>query len=164
VGRTVRAPGVDGPRVIEIYLISKVISNVFSRKIASGRTVRGSMADSPLLTSKLERTVCSSGGSRGQSAACLRTGGQSAGSWRTVRPAQRAPLPAVDFTFLPLEEFKCGQSVRASRTVREVRVFDITASNGKGSINTPGPGWDTSRKPHIHDHFPMTIYVLVIEV
>jgi hypothetical protein len=73
VGRTVRAPGADGPRVIEIYLISKVISNVFSRKIASGRTVRGSMADNPLLTSKLERTVCSSGGSRGQSAACLRT-------------------------------------------------------------------------------------------
>jgi hypothetical protein len=23
---------------------------------------------------------------------------------------------------------------------------------------------DTSRKPHIHDHFPVTIYVLVIEV
>jgi hypothetical protein len=22
----------------------------------------------------------------------------------------------------------------------------------------------TSRKPHIHDHFPVTIYVLVIEV
>jgi hypothetical protein len=48
--------------------------------------------------------------------------GQSAGSWRTVRPAQRAPLTAVDFAFLPLE-FKRGQSVRASRTVREVRVF-----------------------------------------
>jgi hypothetical protein len=31
--------------------------------------------------------------------------------------------------FLPLK-FKCGQSVRASRTVREVPVFDITASNG----------------------------------
>jgi hypothetical protein len=29
-------------------------------------------------------------------------------------------------------EFKRGQSMMASRTVREVRVFDITTSNGKG--------------------------------
>jgi hypothetical protein len=49
-------------------------------------------------------------------------GGQSAVSWRTVRPAQRTPLTAVDFAFLPLE-FKRGQSVRASRTVCEVRFF-----------------------------------------
>jgi hypothetical protein len=56
--------------------------------------------------------------------------GQSAGAWRTVRPAQRAVLTAVDFAFLPLE-LKRGQSARASQTVHEVRVFHITASNGK---------------------------------
>jgi hypothetical protein len=33
-----------------------------------------------------------------------------------------------------LLEFKCGQSVRASRIVREVRIFDITASNGMGEF------------------------------
>jgi hypothetical protein len=58
-------------------------------------------------------------------------GGQSEWSWRVVCPAQRALLTAVDFAFLPLE-FKCGQSARTSRTFREVRVFHITASNGKG--------------------------------
>jgi hypothetical protein len=58
-------------------------------------------------------------------------GRRPAGPWRTVRGAQRETLIAVDFMFLPLE-FKHGQSVRTSRTVREVRVFDITASNGKG--------------------------------
>jgi hypothetical protein len=73
----------------------------------TGRTVRGLLSGNP----------------RGP-------GGQSAGSWRTVRPAQRALLIVVDFTFLPLE-FKRGQSARASRTVREVRVFHIMASNGK---------------------------------
>jgi hypothetical protein len=57
--------------------------------------------------------------------------GWSAGSWRTVRPVQRGTLTAVDFAFLPLY-FKRGQTMRASQTVREVRVFDITASNGKG--------------------------------
>jgi hypothetical protein len=30
-------------------------------------------------------------------------GGQFAGSWRSVRSAQRATLTAVDFVFLPLE-------------------------------------------------------------
>jgi hypothetical protein len=56
---------------------------------------------------------------------------RSAGSWRTVRPAQRLVSPAVDFAFLSLE-FKRGQSARASRTVREVCVLPITTSNGKG--------------------------------
>jgi hypothetical protein len=82
----------------------------------TGRTVRGLLADSP----------------RGPR-------GQSAGSWRIVRPTQRPLLPAVDFTFLPLE-FERGQSARASRTAREVRVFPITASNRKGGIYTPCPG------------------------
>jgi hypothetical protein len=54
----------------------------------TGQTVRGLPADSP-----------------------LGPGGRSAGSWRTVRPAQWAVMPAVDFSFLPLE-FKCGQSAR----------------------------------------------------
>jgi hypothetical protein len=58
-------------------------------------------------------------------------GGRSAGSWWTVRPAQRATLTTVDFAFLPLE-FKRGQSMRSLQTVREVCVFDKTASNGKG--------------------------------
>jgi hypothetical protein len=83
---------------------------------------------------KIGRTVrgLPAGGPRGPSE-------QSAGSWRTIRPAQRAPLTVVDFAFLPLE-FKRGQSVRASRTVRKVRVFDITASNGKGEYIYSMPG------------------------
>jgi hypothetical protein len=84
----------------------------------TGRTVRGLPADGP----------------RGP---CRRP----AGSWPTVYLAQQAPLTAVDFTFLLLE-LKRGQSARASQTVREVRVFHITASNGRGSINTPCPGWE----------------------
>jgi hypothetical protein len=83
------------------------------------------------------------GGSSERSVACPRTvcgaqadglrgpGGRSAGSWQTVRPAQRPLLTTVDFTFLSLV-CKRGQSVRASQTVREVRIFPITASNGKG--------------------------------
>jgi hypothetical protein len=80
------------------------------------RTVRGLPADSP----------------RGP-------GGRSAGPWRMVRPAQRPVLPAVDFTFLPLE-FKRGQSGKASRTVREVHVLPITTSNGKGEYIYSKPG------------------------
>jgi hypothetical protein len=66
-------------------------------------------------------------------------GGQSAGSWRTVRLAQWALLTAVDFAFLLLE-FKRGQSVGASRTILEVRVFHITASNGKREYIYSMPG------------------------
>jgi hypothetical protein len=73
-------------------------------------------------------------------------GGRSAWPWQTVRPAQRSVPPAVDFVFLPLE-FKCGQSARASRTVREgigtvreVRVLSLTASNGKGEYLYSKPG------------------------
>jgi hypothetical protein len=91
------------------------------------------------------------GGPGGRSAACQRTvrgaqadgprvpSGQSAGPWWTVRPAQWLVLPAGDFAFLPLE-FKRGQSARASRTVREVRVLPITASNGKGGYIYSKPG------------------------
>jgi hypothetical protein len=50
---------------------------------------------------------------------------------------------AIDFAFLPLE-FKCGQSVRASRTVREVRVFDIAVINGKGEYKYSMPGMGES--------------------
>jgi hypothetical protein len=57
--------------------------------------------------------------------------GQSAWPRRTVRLAQRSAPPTVDSAFLPLE-FKRGQSARASRTVREVCVLSLTASNGKG--------------------------------
>jgi hypothetical protein len=66
-------------------------------------------------------------------------GGRSVGSWLTVRPVQRATLTTTDFAFLPLE-FKRGQSVRPYRTVREVRVFDITASNGKEEYKYSMPG------------------------
>jgi hypothetical protein len=69
-----------------------------------------------------------------------RARGQSAQPRRTVRPAQRPFLPAVDFTLLPLE-FKRGQSARASWTVHEVRVFLITASNGKGEYIYSMPGF-----------------------
>jgi hypothetical protein len=82
----------------------------------TGRTVRGLPVNSP----------------RGP-------GGQSAGPWRTVHPASWAPLTAVDFAFLSLE-FKRGQSVRASRRVREVHIFDITASNEKGEYKYSMPG------------------------
>jgi hypothetical protein len=95
--------------------------------------------------------VCNSGGLGGQSATYPRTvrealanslwgpGGQSAGSWRTVRPTQRATLTIVDFAFLQLE-FNRGLSMRPSQTVHEVRVFDITASNGKGEYKYSMPG------------------------
>jgi hypothetical protein len=66
-------------------------------------------------------------------------GGRSVGSWQTVRPTQRPVLPAVDLAFLPLE-FKCGQSARASQTVREVRVLPITGSNGKEEYIYSKPG------------------------
>jgi hypothetical protein len=82
----------------------------------TGRTVRGLVVDSP----------------RGP-------GGRSAGSWRTVLPAQQPVLPTVDFAILPLE-FKRGQSARASRTVRKVRVLSITASNEKGEYIYSMPG------------------------
>jgi hypothetical protein len=65
--------------------------------------------------------------------------GQSAGPRRTVRPAQRSVLPALGFAFLPLE-FKRGQSARASRTVREVHILPLTASNGKGEYLYSKPG------------------------
>jgi hypothetical protein len=73
------------------------------------------------------------------------TRGQSAWPRRTVRgvladcpPGQRAPLTVVDFAFLPLE-FKHGQSARASRTVRKVRIFHITVCNGKGDYKYSMP-------------------------
>jgi hypothetical protein len=80
----------------------------------------------------------------GRSVILFRTGlrparGRSAGSRWTVCPAQQPVLPAVDFAFLLLE-FKRGQSARASRTVREVRVLPITASNGKGEYIYSKPG------------------------
>jgi hypothetical protein len=111
VGRTVRALGADDPRVFDIYLISEIFGKSFRENALpggqsagllptvryslqnrteqgaarwTGRTVRGLPADSP----------------RGP-------GGRSAGSWRTVRPAQQPLLPAIDFAFLPLE-FKRG--------------------------------------------------------
>jgi hypothetical protein len=93
------------------------------------------MENGPLLTSKPDRTGCA----RVDRADRPRVpGGQSTGSWWIVRPAQRTPLTAVDFAFLPLE-FKRVQSARASRTVREVRVFDITASNEKGEYKYSMP-------------------------
>jgi hypothetical protein len=139
VGRTVRALGVDGPRAFEVYFKSEVFGKDFREKIASGQTVRGSTVNSPKLT-LIHTERCTT---RELRADCPRgPGRRSARSWRTIRLVQRATLTAVDFAFLPLE-FKCGQSVRALRTVREVRVFDITACNGKGSINTPSPGWET---------------------
>jgi hypothetical protein len=142
MGWTVQAHGVDGPWAVEVYLISKDFRKGFREKSLPGgqsvglwRTVRGSMADSPLLTSKLDRTVCSSGRPGGRSAACL----------RTVRRAQADSPPGPTGTsnscwlrVLPVE-FKRGQSVRSSRTVCEVRIFDITASNGKGEYKYSEP-------------------------
>jgi hypothetical protein len=97
------------------------------------------------------KMVRSSGGPGGRSATYPRTvreapedsprgpSGRSTGSWWTGHPAQRATLTTVDFTFLPLE-FKRGQFVRPSRTVREVHIFDIMASNWKGEYKYSMPG------------------------
>jgi hypothetical protein len=112
------------------------LAKFFEKKITSGRTVHGSTADSPKLTlNHTERCAAReirADGPRGP-------GGRSVGSWRTVRLVQWAPLTAIDFAFLPLE-FKCGQSMRASRTVREVCVFYITVSNGMGEYKYSMPG------------------------
>jgi hypothetical protein len=86
------------------------------------------MADSLLLTSKLDRTVCSSGGPGGRSAACPRT------VRRVLGDSPPGPTGTSDSHGLRI--FTVGIQTRtvwrASRTVREVRVFDITASNRKG--------------------------------
>jgi hypothetical protein len=121
--------------VFDIYFISEVFGKSFQEKYASRRTDRGAYADGLLFFSKPNRTVCSSVDradglrpARGQSAG---PGRRSAWSWWKVLPAQQAVMPVVYFVFLPLE-FKRRQSARASRTVCEVRVFHITANNGKG--------------------------------
>jgi hypothetical protein len=137
VGRIVRALGADGPRVYDIYLISDFFGKSFRENVIPGglsadprRTVRYSYQNRVQL-----------GGPGGRSADSSRLpGGRSAWPWRTVRPAQRSVPPAVDFAFLPLE-FKRGQSARTSRTVREVRVLPITASNGKGVYILQARGW-----------------------
>jgi hypothetical protein len=136
VGRATRALGVDGPWAFKVYFISEVFGKVFSRKISSRRTVRGSTADCPELISK-HTEWCAARVDRVDSPRPTR--GWSARPWRTVRPAQRATLTTVDFAFLPLE-FKHGQSVRPSRIVREVRIFDITASSGNGEHKYSMPG------------------------
>jgi hypothetical protein len=111
--RTVRVDKTDGPR-------GPADGPLFVTERGAARwtgwTVRGPPADSP----------CG-------------PGGRFAWPWRTVRPAQRAVTPFVDFAILPLE-FKRGQSARASRTVREVRVLPLTASNGKGEYLYSKPG------------------------
>jgi hypothetical protein len=82
VGRTVRAPGADGPRVFDIYLISEIFLKSFREKYASRRTVCGPYADGPLFTSKPNRTACSSV-DRADGPRPAR--GQSAGPTQTVR-------------------------------------------------------------------------------
>jgi hypothetical protein len=84
------------------------------------------------------------GGLGGRSADCPRTvrvaqaDGPRGSGGRSARPNGQSP-PAVDFAFLPLE-FKRGQSARSSRTVRELRVLSLTASNGKGEYLYSKPG------------------------
>jgi hypothetical protein len=102
------------------------------------------------LSADPRRTVCYSlqnrvllGGPGGRSAACLRTvrvaqaDSPRGPGGRSARP--NGQPPAADFAFLPLE-FKRGQSARASRTVREVRVLSLTASNGRGEYLYSKPG------------------------
>jgi hypothetical protein len=93
-------------------------------------------ADGPLFSSGANIIACSS---VDQVDGPRPARGRSAGSWRTVHPAQRPVLPAVDFVFLPLE-IKREQSARVSRTVCEVRILPITASNGKGEYKYSKPG------------------------
>jgi hypothetical protein len=71
----------------------------FSRKILFGRTVHGSSADGPKLTSN-HTEQCADRVDRVDG--LWATDGQSARPSWTVRPAQRATLTVIDFTFLPL--------------------------------------------------------------
>jgi hypothetical protein len=125
------SPGPWGGRSVGSWVLFNIwdFCQSFLRKILFGWKVRGSSADGPKLTSKqTERCatwVDRADGPRGR-------GEQSAGSWRTVLPTQRATLTAVDFAFFTVE-------IQA-RTVRDVHVFDITASNGKGEYKYSMPG------------------------
>jgi hypothetical protein len=100
------------------------------------------------------RTVRYSPRNQTEQRAARWTGGRSAACPRTVRGAHadspRGPgghsarlnghsCQPLTSRFLSLE-FKHGQSGRASRTIREVRVFPITASNGKGEHKYSKPG------------------------
>jgi hypothetical protein len=140
MGRTVWALGADGPRALEFYLISELFGKVFEKNLFRGDSPRvfGGRSEINL---ESDRSMRSLGRPSGRSAAYPRTAqgpGRQSGSWRTVRPVQRATLTAVDFVFLPLE-FKCGHYVRASWTVCKVRVFDIMAGNGKGNYKYSMP-------------------------
>jgi hypothetical protein len=126
LGRTVRALGADSPRVFDIYLISEIFGKNFRENALLGRQStdpRRTVRYSPRNLTKQGATWWTGRTVRGQLAdSPWGPRGYSVGSWRTIRLAQRPLLPVVDFAFLPLE-FKRGQSARASRTVREVRVF-----------------------------------------
>jgi hypothetical protein len=131
VGRTVRALGANGPRAIEVYLISKVFWQSFSRKISSERTVCGFTTDNPKLTSK-HTEWCAARVDRADSP--RGPGGQSARLNRQLwqQLTSRFTVGIQTQTVL-----------RPSRTVRKVHIFDITASNGKGEYKYSMPGLES---------------------
>jgi hypothetical protein len=121
----VRALGADGPRVVGFYFNTWVLGKSFRENTLPGglsvdpwRTVRYSLQNRVLL-----------GGPGRRSVACQ----------RTVRVAQADGPPGP--TVSPSSRWLRVFTVRIqTRTVREVRVLSLTASNGKGSIYTPSPG------------------------
>jgi hypothetical protein len=95
VERIVRAPGAEGPRVFDTYLISEIFDKSFRENYASRRTVREPYVDGPLFTSKPNRTACSSV----DRADGLRPArGQSVGPTRTVRGVLADSLPGSTAT------------------------------------------------------------------
>jgi hypothetical protein len=107
-GQTVRALGADGPRVFDIYLISEVFGKGFrENSLPVGQSAGFRRTVCYLLRNQTE--LCAARVDRADGPRPTRR--QSAGPRRTVCPAQRAPLIAVDFAFLPLE-FKREQSAR----------------------------------------------------
>jgi hypothetical protein len=131
IWRTVRALGADGPWVVDFYLIPEFLAKGFEKmrfRADGPRGPGGRSARTGRWYIIRYRTGCYSV-DRADGPRPAR--GQSAWPWRTVCPAQRAVSQPLTSRFLLLE-FKRGQSVKASRTVCEVRVLPLTASNGKG--------------------------------
>jgi hypothetical protein len=83
------------------------------------------------------------------------------------------PKPKTFFviTFLSTTQFEYGVKLSMEIQIfRKIMEFILTLAvvsplfYARGRASFKHGGGVTSRKPHIHDHFPVTIYVLVIEV
>jgi hypothetical protein len=128
VGRTVRALGADDPRVFDIYLISEIFGKSFRENALPGGQSAG-----------LLPTVRYSLQNRTEHGAARWTG-------RTVRglpadsprgPGGRSAGPTASPANRWLRVFTVGIQ---TRTVREVRILPITASNEKEEYIYSMPG------------------------